>query len=657
MTTPANSRAVAAALVFLAGTALPALAQDSVSSTPGLSDAMSPYSLQRVRYVVDLVPLTSSWNNNFAIAPVMKAGADPDPMFPTLILGASSLSADQLLNPAFASVNFSLWTAPGEGVNPEFNSPAGSSVPATTFSRQFGLVFNDLSDRVTDVVGATIGQNSAEPMRLFVTRVQAVNSRVDPTLLDTATLSLGSIDASGNAKLRADPFNAADPETIQGENIVRVALGTRNQNIINYLRKPLSTNIAGDNAATVYSINNGSVTTNPPTSLPASLAGLPFSLVLDFSNKYRANGALGVSTHLAANITSHRGNPSFSSITSLGGVGTVGSLARSTTGAGKVDSINLFGVSAAGAPLAPARATLPVPITAGSFSANASGNAQFLQYLSQVGYRGPSGQVGLGFDPALNAPVAAAVATDPSAGEFVAVARFTPGTPTWTAAGWVGKPVRSGPSGSIVGTIIAGAPNVFSYPAADLQGNVYFVARYQPSAGAPTTALIKAVNTSGSEPYPLELILAAGQSFTGANSNTLYTIQSLTLSDSDSVASGAFGSAGVLQGLLPGATPAGAADPFSFGGAVVNAQISYTNAGIPENYQAVLFISPRAASTPACPGDVNGDGMVGLADIAGITTCWNQPAACNPGADQSGDGTIGLADIAVVTSNWATTCP
>ncbi len=61
---------------------------------------------------------------------------------------------------------------------------------------------------------------------------------------------------------------------------------------------------------------------------------------------------------------------------------------------------------------------------------------------------------------------------------------------------------------------------------------------------------------------------------------------------------------------------------------------------------------------PACPGDVDGDGSVGLSDIAGVITCWGQPVVgpC-ANADQDGDMQVGLSDIAVVSNNWAVTCP
>ncbi len=60
---------------------------------------------------------------------------------------------------------------------------------------------------------------------------------------------------------------------------------------------------------------------------------------------------------------------------------------------------------------------------------------------------------------------------------------------------------------------------------------------------------------------------------------------------------------------------------------------------------------------PVCCGDVNGDRRVGLPDIAIITGCWAQPAACSGGAgDLDGNGSHGLGDIALVTSNWAECC-
>lgn len=71
----------------------------------------------------------------------------------------------------------------------------------------------------------------------------------------------------------------------------------------------------------------------------------------------------------------------------------------------------------------------------------------------------------------------------------------------------------------------------------------------------------------------------------------------------------------------------------------------------------VVRLGQFTVAPPACPGDVDGDGAVGISDIAGITLCWNQPAACNPGADLDDNGIIDLADLSVVILNWGTVCP
>ena len=53
------------------------------------------------------------------------------------------------------------------------------------------------------------------------------------------------------------------------------------------------------------------------------------------------------------------------------------------------------------------------------------------------------------------------------------------------------------------------------------------------------------------------------------------------------------------------------------------------------------------------PGDLNGDGFVGLDDLDIILGAWNQnvPPA-DPAADPSGDGFVGLDDLDVVLNNW-----
>ncbi len=71
--------------------------------------------------------------------------------------------------------------------------------------------------------------------------------------------------------------------------------------------------------------------------------------------------------------------------------------------------------------------------------------------------------------------------------------------------------------------------------------------------------------------------------------------------------------------------------------------------------QANLFIFTTSVSETvnALPGDLNGDGFVGLDDLDIILSAWNQnvPPA-NSAADPSGDGFVGLDDLDIVLNHW-----
>lgn len=62
-------------------------------------------------------------------------------------------------------------------------------------------------------------------------------------------------------------------------------------------------------------------------------------------------------------------------------------------------------------------------------------------------------------------------------------------------------------------------------------------------------------------------------------------------------------------------------------------------------------------AAPACPGDADGDGVVGLSDIAAIIACWGEHDHCDHGADLDFSRDIGLGDAAVVIRHWGATCP
>jgi hypothetical protein len=57
-----------------------------------------------------------------------------------------------------------------------------------------------------------------------------------------------------------------------------------------------------------------------------------------------------------------------------------------------------------------------------------------------------------------------------------------------------------------------------------------------------------------------------------------------------------------------------------------------------------------AGGAPANPADLNGDGVVGAADLASLIAAWGECAGC--AADLSGDGVVGAADLASLIAAW-----
>lgn len=623
-----------------------ALGQDSVAVAPGNSDALSAYDQQNVRYAVDLVNITSSWGNIFAIAPVLKASRDIDPFFPTQVTGSAAVSPNQLTGTSPANADFALWSQPGAGVSPSQNSAPGS-VSVAAFDAQFSLALSDFSTNASNVIGAVIGRNASDPARLFVDRTVAMVSRPSAATTDLTTLSLGAIDAVGTVLFRSDSFNAVATGTVLGENIIRVDLTTRSS-LINVPFAGAGSNAATDGSSSSFVANNDSVTLNTPAAIPSSTPGDATAVVFDFAGNYRPEAGSPIA-HLDPGVDEHRGNPSFSVATPLGGVGTVASIARF---AQVPNALNAFGVNANGTVTGSISAVLPSPISSGSFSAS---NATFNQYLSQSSFRGPNGQVGIGIEPATGDALLAATATDPSSGEFIAVARFGAST-SWSVAAHAGKPVLDGPGGSVVGTLTDAAsvsqPIAISAPAVDLFGNIYFLSAYQPTGGDAAVGLFKAAAGS----YELELLLAEGDTVTGANSDTPYTITSLQLADSDSLASGAFHAGSIIQQTVTGFSGSQASDPGAFGGAIVNAEITYDRGGTPERYNATLFIGTGSAPTD-CLGDANGSGFVDLDDLDLVLTNFGQAVAPGTDGDVDDSGFVDLDDLDLILTNFGACNP
>ena len=57
---------------------------------------------------------------------------------------------------------------------------------------------------------------------------------------------------------------------------------------------------------------------------------------------------------------------------------------------------------------------------------------------------------------------------------------------------------------------------------------------------------------------------------------------------------------------------------------------------------------------PVCPGDIDGDGTVGITDFLDLLAAWGP----NPGhlADLDFDGTVGILDFLILLANWGP-CP
>lgn len=625
-----------------------ALAQDSVSATPGAGDALSAYGEQVVRYVVDGAPITSSWGNGLYLAPILKASRDVDPLFITQALSSLAVSPDAENAVDFPTRSYAVWTSAGAGVNPIENSPPGSS-STNSFSRAFGVALSDQSISATNIIGATIGQKRSSPERLYVTRVVGASSRALETASDHCTLSLGAIDASGQILARADRPQQPSPTPaleLLGDNLVRIDLGSRDPMTINALERDGESNRATDAASTTFVRNAAATSTNTPVAIPSGVSAGPDAIgaTLDFAGFFRAGAGPPITAHLGATAAAHRGNPSYSVINFFAGAdgGMIGSLAVGDSG--DVDTINIFGLDASGAVVAAESVSLPATISDGlGFVAE---SPRFRHWGSQVSFRGSNGQVAMGRTPEGELLLAATAASD-AVGDFIAVATLaSPGaSPEWTVAGFVGKPVLSGPQGQPQGHLITSEPIDISSPAADLLGNVYFVSAWQPTIGPEGAALVKAVY-SESDGYRLERLLATGRIVTGVNSTREYEIRSLSLGDSDSIASASMFSSAILQ---PRTTSVlnDPASPLAFGGLAVNAVIRYDNAGVGEEYDAALFVYPREFGPLL--GDFTGDGAVNAFDLSVLLGAWGESGGV---ADLNGDGIVNAPDLSILLGSW-----
>jgi len=475
-------------LSVLAGCAAPALAQDSVSSAPGLPGDGLECDVtgvqQRAAYVVDMVPMFGSWNTRWGIAPVMKLSSitgnfrgTGGVQFYNAGGSASGMSQTFRTQVAYPTNNYSLWTSAGGGVHPTRNS-AGSIISPSGTSTQFGLVSSEFGTdasgaSINNIVGGVVNFDPANPSRLYVVRNVAAVNKIPAQVGDSSQFGAGSVDSAGNVYFRVDDFNSTAANKIVGNNVFRVrtmpisgGLAGRDSSTLNLI------DVLGgsDTLSTDWVARNQPITYGPPANVPneraTTLRGAVFggNGVSGAGELYSSDLAVGFSTTTAhrATATDHRGNVSFSPARLRGAntVGTGASLVK-LTAAAPTDGIAFWGVNPNGSPVNAATIGVPrgtasvtIPDPCANLQAPAGidwdiGQGDFRNYQGSVFARGGNGNVAMGLDQAGRALIAAQVSgnqslsgglpTSNSPHNGIAVARFpvsNPAAATWVMAAW-----------------------------------------------------------------------------------------------------------------------------------------------------------------------------------------------------------------------------
>lgn len=675
----------AAVLLAVAGLALPAAAQDSVSLAAGLpGDAVSPWDVaeQLNTYVVDMAPLTTSWGIEFGIAPLVKSNK-LDAAFFNALASSHSISNTVMTGTPYPNDSYSHWMGQGFGVNDNANlNQFGTPISRSGASTQFAVASSEFGGESNNVFGAIVNYDPSEPGRLYVSRINtAVNGQ--NAAENRAQVGYGTVDSSGNAYFRCDDFGASGPNPIVGNNLFRVDMAARNPGALNVID-----NAGGsDAAATDWILVNSAVTHNTPSAIPEDLAGRPILAGSNFSDEYVyevvPNVLTGTTAHLGT-ASHHRGNVSFSKFNWFGGnaVGTCSLYGQDA--AGDTRKILVWGVDNAGTPTAGLQLDLPT-----NFIDNADGfdtgsiapTDELGNYRSQVAFRGGNGQVALGIDRNGQNLAAVMVTLDIGLGSenpvnCIAVARQnTAGGFDWTTAAYNnfpnGKALLDGagvPIGQIVelNQVTGGSPlgPSFSCPMIDSVGNVWFLAAVEifDAAGGPSdfdSGLVRAVYDAATFSYTLELVMSVGDVFHGENSDTDYMISFLSIADSNSASSGTMFSGNMIQSSWNDADVSGldASDSQTLGGLAVVADITYDLQGdgiyndptssnfdpsfpADESYQVLMYIGNTVGDE--CAADFNGDGTVNTLDFLAFLNAFS---AGDPSADFNGDGTVNTLDF------------
>jgi len=693
-----NAREMRSArLILVAGLAMAlagasAQAQDSVSTTSGLpGDALSAYTTgasgnQRKDYGVDLQTKVTSWGSRYYIGPVSKASLSSytgAPNFFNHLVATAALSNTISPLGAYPRATYQAWQAAGQGVNTLRNS-----VPTDDGTGAFGIV--DLTSNQGQTMGfamlefgggnnTTFGDNEDENniiaglitmtprvnKRVYVSRLVAATNRpsASAALTSNSSLGLGGVDETGKVVFLGDGFNVSSGDNpLTNRRLYRVDTALRNIAQVNQIASsgPVDTTAT----RTLLSTTTNQTT---PTLIPTGVAGRPVLLGADMANnllsEVNANTITLATTHLASGVSA-RGPIAFTAFTSAltsngtADAGTCAVLARGPS-ATKTRNIAVWGMNTGGTSENPLRFELPLLNTllvdpvdgfAPSSVHGSLGNHEFMNYQSQVCFRGGNGPVALTVLPTsgdllLAAGVAATgggSSVPQSMDNYIAVCRVTPaGVATWTIAAHTGGPNgAAGSSKAILGRdenqnlvpigelakyneVYPGStsgPSI-SAPSMDKLGNLYFMATIQLNTlpqPTRTAALLRANFDRDTNGYQLEIITKVGDVIAGPNSTRNYQIQFLSPADADSVDSGGTWHSSMCQQLTyAGQITEGAAEitygsEFSLGALLFRTKIVYdiNNDGI--------FLDPTTPPGAGSPDQAYNAAMLMLPPFNGV---------------------------------------
>jgi hypothetical protein len=477
-----------AAAACLAGPAALARAQDSVSPAPGLpGDALDAYrtsgpSEQINDYAVDLVETTSSWGGRYAIGPIAKSSRSTAPGTFNHLIGAQAASC-RFLTGLIPRPSYSLWTAAGQGVADDTNTPPGATIDASGLTGQrFSVAFMEFGagpdglfgtgDDENNVITSVAGFLFRRPNRLLVTRVVAATSKLTASTGNTSTASfgLGGVDELGRTHLLADGAGLLSPSRLSNKDYFRIDALLRDPSRVNRLQQPG----ANDPAATAR-VRETTITLATPTIIPASIAGRSVLIGADLASNLLHESAPGTISltraYLPGAMGSERGGPAFTAgvfppIAAGSADAGTGALVVREASATRTRAISVFGLRTDGSVAGQMLLTLPTAPgqlldPADSFDPSSHfapplSEYEFTNFQSQATFRGGNGQVAAVVLSSGDLLAAAVVNIPDAAGssgssvpqgmfDVLAFARIDAQThtPTWGIAAHTGDPAGS----------------------------------------------------------------------------------------------------------------------------------------------------------------------------------------------------------------------